>query len=61
MAGECKFVTPKKFEQLTGIPVTTQKEYRQRRLWVEGREYIRPSHKVILMNLEEYDRWASGH
>lgn len=55
-----KNVTINKFAELTGY---TEKAVRHKidlGVWVEGRVWRKAPDNRILINIEEYDRWAEG-
>lgn len=52
-----RFVTPKLFEALTGISTRAVEGKIARGVWAEGKHFRRRDGNVLL-DLEEYTRWA---
>lgn len=55
-----KYVTIKKFEELTGYTEKAVRNKIDQGVFVQGKHYIRSPDRRIHINLEEYQKWVEG-
>ena len=55
-----RFVTLKRFEQMTGYTEKAARAKMTRGDWLRDREYVKAPDGHILMDLEAYERWVLG-
>lgn len=53
-----RYVTPAKFEELTGYTVKAVERKVESGAWREGREFRRAADGRILVDLEGYEKWV---
>ena len=53
-----KWVTPKKFSELTGYTVKALEHKMDDGVWRQGTVWIKAPDNRRLINLQEYDRWV---
>lgn len=52
-----RFITLKKFCEMTGFAPKTIYNWISAGKWSLGSEYLKPSHKCVVVDLEGYSRW----
>ncbi len=55
-----RYVTIKKFEELTGYTAKAVQSKMARGDWLRDREYLKAPDGRILMDLQGFERWAEG-
>lgn len=55
-----RFVTIKRFSELTGYTAKAVESKMHRGDWLEGREFRKAPDGRILMDMEAYERWVTG-
>jgi len=55
-----RFVTLKRFEELTGYSEEASRTKMRRGIWLQDREFVKAPDGHVLMDLEGYERWVLG-
>lgn len=55
-----RFVTLKRFEELTGYSEDATRTKMRRGVWLQDREFVKAPDGHVLMDLEAYERWVLG-
>ena len=55
-----RFVTLKRFEELTGYSEQATRTKMRRGVWLQDREFVKAPDGHVLMDLEGYERWVLG-
>lgn len=55
-----RFVTLKRFHELTGYTEEASRTKMRRGIWLQDREFVKAPDGHVLMDLEGYERWVLG-